>query len=473
MTKRAMLLVPTRAYRTEDYIASAERLGIELCLANDRCHVLAETWPEGALPLDFRDPDRAAATIVESAREKPLSGIVATDEITAIIAARASAQLGLPCVSPEAAAAAGNKLRLRQTLAEAGLPQPRCASLSRHASLAEVAGYLSARQLDFPVVIKPLHLSGSRGVMRVDTMDELAKRWPRLLALLGDPEVRAKDPEAAETILVESFVPGREVAFEGILQTGTLHALAIFDKPDPLDGPFFPETLYVTPSREPVVARDALASAVAAAARAIGLENGPVHAELRLPPSGYGGPVVLELAARSIGGLCGRIFAFATRVPLEDLVMAQAAGVDIAERAGLARDSMVAGGASGCLMIPVPGAGVLRSIDGIEEALEVAGICDVVITARPGEVVVPLPEGQTYMGFAFARSEDWNGVIEALRAARGTPGVRYCGPIMTRPGPEIARERRTSGLDGGRGRGGDRAKALWKAARLKRSPEKA
>ncbi|MCG8422424.1 MAG: ATP-grasp domain-containing protein [Proteobacteria bacterium] len=416
--KRVMFLASTRAYQTDDFVAAAHRLGIELALATDRCHVLAETWPQGALSVDFRDPDRAAAAIAESARHRPLHGIVPTDEITAVIAARAATLLDLPGSPVEAAVRSGNKLQFRHQIRAAGLPHPSFCALLRTTHPARVAEELAQQGMAYPVVVKPLHLSASRGVMRADDPDTLADRWIRISALLGDPEVAAIDDEAARMVLVESYIPGREVAFEGILEAGELHELVIFDKPDPLDGPFFAETIYVAPhvtrGDEPRCGKPAITAAVAAVARAIGLKNGPLHAELRLAENG---PVVLELAARSIGGLCNRTLRFATGIALEELILDHAVGHDVAQKAALVRSRLGSGQAAGVLMLPVPKHGVLREIRGIESVRSLPGVCDIAITARPGDLVVPLPEGHTYMGFVFARGDDSAGVTEVLRRA--------------------------------------------------------
>lgn len=426
-----LLLASTRAYHVDDFLAAAERLGVSCVLGTDRCHVLAELWPEGALSLPFHDPDAAAERIVEAARTRPIAGIVPTDERTAVIAARAADRLGLPFNPVDAARIAGNKQRMRERLTAAGLAQPGfvtvdisaaisaavSASISASvgaplAAAADSAAAAMARAgVGFPAVLKPLHLSASRGVMRVDDHAVLGLRLARLAALLGDPEVHARDPEAASRVLIESFVPGREVAYEGLLSGGVLRTLAIFDKPDPLDGPFFAETIYVTPSREPAAVQEAIARAVDAAARAIGLREGPVHAELRLGPGAPPRPVVLEVAARSIGGLCGRTLRFGAGIVLEELIIAHALRRDIDRMTD--REAM----ASGVLMLPVPRAGVLRAVHGVDQARGIIGIHDVVITVRPGDVLVPLPEGSAYVGFVFATGQDPASVTAALRQA--------------------------------------------------------
>ncbi|MEJ7599033.1 MAG: ATP-grasp domain-containing protein [Kofleriaceae bacterium] len=283
---RVLLLAPTTAYQTADFRRAAEAMGVEVTLGTDRCHVLAEAWPEGALALDFRDPAAAAEQIARDGGA--IGGIVATDEKTALIGALAAERLGLPSNPVEATRAAGDKLRLRELLAAAGVPQPAFCVVSLDDD--------PVTDLPFPVVIKPRHLSTSRGVMRADDPQQLRERFARLARILAAPELIARDPAAARSVLIETFVPGPEIAFEGLLRGGRLQTLAVFDKPDPLDGPFFAETIYVTPSQFPTAGIEAR---VAQAAAALGLREGPVHAELR------GAGVVIEVAARSIGGPAG------------------------------------------------------------------------------------------------------------------------------------------------------------------------
>jgi len=396
---RLLLLAATTAYQTDDFRRAADEFDVEVVLGTDRCHVLAEQWPEGSLALDFRDPPHAAAQIVEGAGA--VAGIVVTDERTAVIGALAAELLGLPFNPVEATRASGDKRRLRQRLAAGAIAQP--AFLVVPVDVDPVA---LARELRFPVVIKPCHLSGSRGVMRADDGAQLGERLARLARLLADPAVIARDPEAAGSILIEDFVGGPEVAFEGLLRGGTLTTLALFDKPDPLDGPFFAETIYVTPSSLPAAMQQAIAARVSEATAAIGLCEGPVHAELRLGPDG---PVVIEVAARSIGGLCGRALRFGAGVSLEQVIIAHALRLEVA--------SARAAEATGVLMLPVPRPGVLRAIGGVDLAASVPGVREVTITARVGDVMTPLPEGNRYLGFIFAAGQHPGEVVAALRQA--------------------------------------------------------
>jgi hypothetical protein len=269
-----------------------------------------------------------------------------------------------------------------------------------------------------PVVVKPVALSGSRGVIRADTPTALRLAWARVSRLLAQPDIRAlRDPDTA-VLLVETFIPGREFAVEGVLSHGHLQVLAIFDKPDPLYGPYFEETLYISPSRASNQVQRAIEAAVAAACRALGLSHGPIHAECRVNDLGV---FILEVAARPIGGICARALRFSgpkgTTATLEGLLLRHAIGERV-DRWTLES------GASGVMMIPIPGAGVLRGVDGADRARAVPGIDDVSLTAKLDQTLVPLPEGATYLGFIFARGDSPSEVESALRTAHACLEVR-------------------------------------------------
>ncbi len=403
---KLLLLVPTRSYRTDDFLAAARRLGVGVVLGSDLCHEVEERTGgvEGLVSLDYRRPERAAARIAELSRERRIGGVVAADDGTALIAAMAAERLGLPHSPPEAARRAGNKASSRRALAAAAVPVPRFQVFPRAAGPER-----PAREVDYPCVLKPLALSASRGVIRADGPAAFAVAWRRIERILdrARSERRPADEEAARSILVEAFVPGAEVALEGLLRAGRLETLALFDKPDPLDGPFFEETIYVTPSRHPPAAQVEVERVTAAAARALGLAEGPLHAELRLSASG---PVVLEVAARSIGGLCARTLRFGAGITLEEVIVAHALGRPLSDLRREAR-------ASGVMMLPIPRGGVLRGVEGLAAARAVPGVADVVITVPEGREVEPLPEGDSYLGFLFARGESPAEVEVALRKA--------------------------------------------------------
>jgi biotin carboxylase len=398
---RLLLLLPTRTYRTEDFIDAAHTLGVDLVCASEKPSTLEALAPDSLLTLDFGDAADAAARVAEWAAERPLAAVVGVDDVTAAAAAAIAERLGLRASAPAAVAAARDKFQMRQCLAAAGLPVPRFRRIALGENLV-----LAARGVAFPCVLKPLTLSASRGVIRTNTTEQFVVAFRRIAALLARDDV-AVTGDAARYLLAEEYVPGLEVALEGLLIGGTLHVLALFDKPDPLEGPFFEETIYVTPSRLPDRVQRDIRATTAAACAALGLTEGPVHAELRVNDDG---PWVLEVAARSIGGLCSRTLRFGTGMTLEEIILRHALGwtIDTLERERPA---------AGVMMIPIPKAGVLNNVQGLHEAKATRLVEDVVITAHVGQEVVPLPEGWQYLGFIFARGDAPADVEDALRIA--------------------------------------------------------
>ncbi len=400
---RVLLLLPTTTYRAHDFLEAARRLGVEVTVGSDRRQALESLAPGKTLALDFVDPAAAAAVAREFARSYPVDAVVGTDDDTAVVAAHLARALGLPHNDPAAAETARDKHRRRECLHAAGLPYARYETVP----LADGPEPWAAR-VRYPCVLKPLFLAASRGVIRADDPAGFAAAFRRIAALLADPALARKGGDRARAILVEGFLPGREFALEGLLTNGTLRTLALFDKPDPLDGPFFEETLYVTPSRLPEPTQAALADQTARACAALGLRHGPIHAELRL---GNDGTVyVLEVAPRGIGGLCARTLRFGTGRSLEEIILRHALGdpapVPPRERA-----------AAGVMMLPIPRGGLLREVRGADAARTVPGIEDLQVTVHCGEILVPLPEGHRYLGFLFARGEAPAEVEAALREA--------------------------------------------------------
>ena len=394
--ERALLLLPTTTYRTQAFLDAAGALGVEIVCASERPNVFEERAPDRLLTLDFDDPDAAAEGVRRFAETSRIDAVVGVDDRTTVVAAAIAERLGLPANPVGAAAAARNKLEMRRRLAAAGVPVPGFEPVSLDDDPAPVA-----RAATYPCVLKPLALSASRGVIRADTPTEFVaavERIARILAGAGD---------TSRTLLAEEFVPGAEVALEGLLVGGALQTLALFDKPDPLDGPFFEETIYVTPSRLPAAVQAELATVTARAAAALGLREGPVHAELRVGP---GGPRVIEVAARSIGGLCSRALRFGTGMTLEELILRHALGRKIESYERERRPA-------GVMMLPIPRAGRLQAVTGTEAARAVPGVEDIVITTHRGQELVPLPEGWQYLGFVFARADTPEAVEQALRAA--------------------------------------------------------
>ncbi len=395
--KRVLLLYSPSSYRTGPFMEAAKNLGLEVVPGVDVPEALADFW-QTPLGLDFGDLEQATRAIVDYAAQRPLHAIVAVDDGATLLAARAGAALGLPHNSPDAALAARDKYVMRQLLAEAGVPVPKFQRFAASDDPAWVAA-----QVEYPCVVKPLRLSGSRGVIRANNPDELIAAFNRTRRMLLD------DGNALEEtcLLVERFIPGFEVALEGILTDQKLKVLALFDKPDPLDGPFFEETIYVTPSRLPKATQAAIAHCTEQAALALGLRSGPVHAELRVNEAGSW---IVEIAGRSIGGLCSTILQFGVDMCLEELILRQAIGLEIGS---LDREDR----AVGVMMIPIPGAGMLRGVRGIEQTQAVSGIVGVEITAKLHNPIVPLPEGDSYLGFIFARGDSPAQVEAALREA--------------------------------------------------------
>ncbi len=400
---RLLLLLPTRTYRTEDFVDAAHALGVDLVCASEKPSTLEALAPDGLLTLDFTDPADAARRVAEWTTQRPLAAVVGVDDVTAAAAAAIAERLGLRASAPAAVAAARDKYQMRQCLAAAGVPVPRF----RRIALSENP-VLAARGVAFPCVLKPLSLSASRGVIRTNTTEQFVVAFKRIAALLARDDVTVSG-DAARYLLAEEYMPGLEVALEGLLIEGRLHVLALFDKPDPLEGPFFEETIYVTPSRLPERVQAAIRATTSAACAALGLSEGPVHAELRVNDDG---PWILEIAARSIGGLCSRTLRFGTGMTLEEIILRHALGWSIAT---LERERP----AAGVMMIPIPRAGILRKVDGVDDAKMARHVEDVVISAHLGQELVPLPEGWQYLGFIFARAGTPAEVEDALRIAHG------------------------------------------------------
>ena len=399
---RLLFLMTTITYRARAFLEAATRLSVPVVVGTDERQVLEAANPGGNLTLNFVEPERATHAIVEFARQYPIRAVVAADDDGVILAAMASQALGLSSNSVEAARAARNKSRLREVLAEAGLPSP-----PFHRVFLEENPEHAARRVVYPCVLKPLFLAGSRGVIRADSPAQFIAAFHRIAAILRRPEVAAQGGGLARQILVEGYIPGDEVALEGLLVNGRLKVLALFDKPDPLDGPFFEETIYVTPSRLPAAIQERIAACTAQAVKALGLHDGPVHAELRLNEQGQW---IIEIAPRSIGGLCSRTLRFGEGVSLEELILRHAMGREVES---LDREIR----AAGVMMIPIPHAGILREVQGKEEAEELPGVEEIRLTIPAGQELIPLPEGTRYLGFIFARGETPAHVEASLREA--------------------------------------------------------
>ena len=399
---RILLLSTTTGYQLRSFEDAARRLGLELLLATDRCHALDDPWRDAAVPVRFHEEAASRDAIVEAARTRPVQGVLALGDRPVSLAAAVAAALGLPGHSSDAARASAHKRLARMRFEAAGLPVPAWEAMDVDTAIAERAAALT-----YPVVIKPVGLSGSRGVIRANDPGELCAAFARIRALLGRPEIRALRTGSERELLVERYVDGPEYAVEGLMTTGTFRPLALFDKPDPLEGPFFEETIYVTPSRAPGPVQEAIVTAVARAAAALGLRHGPVHAECRVTRKGT---YVIEVAARPIGGLCARVLRFEGGESLEGLLLRHAAGEDVQ---GVRREAE----AAAVMMVPIPRRGLYKGVRGEAAARRVPFVEDVRITAKPDQLLEPLPEAGSYLGFIFARAPRPEEAEAAVRAA--------------------------------------------------------
>jgi biotin carboxylase len=398
--KRVLIVASTTGYQTRLFADAARRLGMEVALATDRCHVLEDPWGDRAIPVRFDDPYPGAEAIVQAG---PFDGILAVADRQAFLAAIVAEKLGLPYNSPASVEAANNKFVARQRFLAAGLPVPQFFRMDIEQHPAQASS-----DAPYPCVLKPLGLSASRGVIRADNPAEFVAAFHRIKALLARPEIQVLREEHNRYIQVENFIAGQEFAIEGVLTAGRLKVLAVFEKPDPLNGPFFEETIYLTPPSAP---QPLLVPAIEKAIRALGLTHGPIHAEVRVDGRDAW---VLEVAARPIGGLCAKALRFDGGMPLEELLLRHAAGEDVSH---LEREPC----ASGVMMIPIGrefvNSAVYEGVEGLDSALAVAGVEEIAITAKIGHTLEPLPEGSSYLGFIFVRGKAPEDVETSLRGA--------------------------------------------------------
>jgi biotin carboxylase len=415
--RRILILSTTTGYQLRSFGDAAVKAGIDLMFATDRCHQLDDPWRDSAIAVRFHEEQSSLAALVAAAADRRIDGVIAVGDRPVVLAARIAQELCVGGNPVTAAAASVNKLVSRRRLANADLPVPWFFEASARTRLS-----LDSR-VRYPCVIKPLGLSGSRGVMRANSPAELEKATERLRALLSRVDVRAIRTGLDDVVLVEGFIEGREFAIEGVLTNGGFQAFAIFDKPDPLDGPFFEETIYVTPSNLKEEVQWAVIDQVQRAVDALGLTTGAVHAECRVGPAGIS---VLEVAARPIGGLCSKVLKFtsgsAIDVSLEEVLLRHAAGEDVSQ---FEREVQ----ASGVMMIPIPKRGLLKHVMGIDEAAAVDGVEEVKITAKPDQLLELLPEAGSYLGFIFARGGSAKAVVSSLKRAHARLLFDIAAPI--------------------------------------------
>lgn len=404
MKPRLLLLCPTKTYRAEAFVRAARRLPADLSIASEEPSALSHLHPDALPAFDFDNAERAAEFARQFHREYPIHAVVPVDDQATMAAAAIAEALDLAGNPPAAIAAATDKFLMREHMHRAGLDVPEY----RRLAIDEVADEGLALPA-FPAVVKPLAMSASRGVIRVNNPDEFRQAVGRVANIvkasgaIATPGARGTDA----ALLVESYVPGWEVAVEGILSHGALDVFTIFDKPDPLEGPYFPETLYVYPSRLPRASQERVIELTREAIRAVGLTHGPVHAELRGNRSGV---TLIEIAARSIGGLCSKVLRFRGGLSLEDVILRHAIEL-------LPVIPETEPGAAGVLMLQAPRAGTFVEVRGVEKARATPAVDEIDIVAYSGQTLEPLPEGSLYVGFVFARAETPEAVETALRHA--------------------------------------------------------
>jgi len=388
----AVVLLPSTTYRAADFVRAAEGLGIDLIVASENPPPF--DMGDRYLQVDCSDPELAAEAIVGIGDGTPIDGVVAADDSGVVAAAIAGQKLGLRSNDPGAAAATRDKGLQRALLRAGEVPQPKFGRVPP-----DDRGVEAAAEIGYPLVVKPLDRAAGQGVIRVDGPDELAGALARVRSIVGD---------GAE-LMLEELMKGEEVALEGLVRDGELTTLAIFDKPDAEDGPFFPETILITPSRLDDRAQTECRRVAAAALAAIGITHGPVHVEMMVDGERVR---VIEIAARSIGGLCSRSLNFGLLgTTLETLILRNAIGM---EKPELRREQI----ASGVLMIPIPRAGTFSGVEGLDRVRRLEHISAIDITTTPGSRVEPPPEGDRYLGFVFARGSDRSEVEDSLHAAK-------------------------------------------------------
>jgi predicted ATP-grasp superfamily ATP-dependent carboligase len=408
--KRILLFAAKLGYQTRSFDEAAKKLGIELVYVTDRCHQLEDPWGDRALPVKFESPETAAHDVLERVRGIQVDGILAIGDRPVVAAAYAARGLGIPYNHPLAVEACRNKLRMREIFRDAGLRTPWFRKLPVHPTPEP-----ALLGITYPCVLKPLSLSASQGVIRANNREEFLAAASRIRKLLQSPDLQAAREPNLEHMIVEGYIPGEEVAVEGLLTDGALRVLAIFDKPDPLIGPYFEETIYVTPSRHSPSVQPEIERCMHSAVLAMGLSHGPVHAEFRLNETGVW---PLEVAPRPIGGLCARALRFTSpaneaRIGLEELLLRHAADIPVDE---LHRERF----ASGVMMIPVPRSGIYAGVSGFDSARAVNGVEDILVTAREHDAIAAWPDGSSYLGFIFARAEKPEQVEVSLRSAHAS-----------------------------------------------------
>lgn len=403
---RVLLLLPKTTYRSGVFMQAASALDLDLVVGSNHKATLSALAPGKTLALNFEKPDGCVETIRRFAGGAPFDAVLGFDDETVIPAAYASRALGLHHNPVEALEATRNKYLMRQKFSTSdALNIPWFEIFSTHDEPESIA-----QKISYPCVLKPTFLSASQGVIRANNPEELTSAFGTIREILSQREIRRKGGPRAAEVLIESYLPGREFALEGLMIEGGLRSLSIFDKPDPLEGPWFIETIYTVPTRLDKDQQHAIEDTVERAVGALGLISGPIHAEVRLDGNRV---YLLEIAARPIGGLCSRVLRFDNGISLETLLLKHALGDSVS---GIEREKK----AAAVMMMPVPSGGRFRSVKNLGEARRIAGIEEIVVSIPPGQILEPLPRGARYFGFIFARADSASVAEEAIRTAYRT-----------------------------------------------------
>ncbi len=391
-----LLIAPSGSYRIPPYIEAAKALGIGLLVVSNSKHSLVSEVAKG-ISVDFDDLRLAREIILSEIKGLKILSVLATDDICVGLSSQIAQQLGLPQNNPSAARLTHRKDLAREALQLAGCNTPEFQVIK----LIDASNL--SKSINYPVVIKPLSLSASRGVIRANDAAEFVQACRRIDSIL---EYTGQSGYERNQVLVEAYLDGAEFAVEGIIIAGEFHLLMIFDKPEPLIGPFFEETYYLTPSQLESAQIQELINEVSRCCHAYNLTHGPVHAEARITQTGV---VLLELAARTIGGQCGQLIEFSTCQKLEELVILGMCGIKPELPSSVE--------SAGVLMIPVAKSGLLKRVEGMTDALQVEFIRDIEIHIQAGYELIPLPEGSSYLGFIFAQAPSYQQTYDALKKA--------------------------------------------------------
>ena len=397
-----ILIIPSASYRTGPFMNAIKKLDLKVLVISDKSQVFSGKYPDNLIIINFNHWKDKSVEISKWAKNNGLKAVIGVDEESIVLAANLSNFLNVDHNSIESVLLTKNKYLMRTELKKTGLCSPWFKIFSIYESSNKIINEIS-----FPCVIKPTFLSGSRGVMRVNTKKELSEGIKTLNELLSLDELRKRAGKQSDYIMIEEYIPGKEVAIEGIVSEGKLTMLAIFDKPELLEGPTFEETIIVTPSVLTKKIQYSLLETLQIVVKALGIVKGPVHAEARINRNGN---YILECASRSIGGLCSKVLEFQGGISLEELILRSYLGRNIEK-------SKLIGNARGVMMMPTEKKGILKEIGGVKDALVVNGVTDLQITVKPGEKLQPLPKGDRYLGFIFAEGNNQEFVINALKNA--------------------------------------------------------